>query len=509
MGAGTMSATLPVLVGLEGTTLLSEEEEALRRLRPRGVLLFKRNVSSCVQLKELCSRTTSILQEGTALPLIAADHEGGPVSVLGAALGIPPSARALGLADDPELTRRVHRESARRARETGVNFLLAPVADVDRPGNPVIGIRAFSEESGEVAVQVRAAVQGLREGGVYCCAKHWPGHGSPSSDSHREGTSLALELREWEGIDLPPFQAAVQAGVPALMVGHLAFSELDDSGVVAPLSRRMLTDCRNRLGFQGILLSDALEMTGFGDADPAAALDAGVDLLLFGKTLLSVQEELNFLAGQMKPSAARVFDFSRALQDPPRSGDAESYARAAESGVRMHGRIAWDLMSWVLWDGVSGDRLYPFADLRTDNQADVPLLVRDEGSEESEESELSLGDSLARALNLPARETGRWDPHEDESKSEALSESIPWPEHGEGLLIASLRPLPRPLLGELKARLSEPSARPAWVICLGALPTAVSESESPWLHLPGVCERDFKLLSPILQGGVDRGQPRC
>ena len=503
MGAGTMSVPLPVLVGLEGTTLLSEEEEALRRFRPRGILLFKRNVSSRAQLKELCSRTSSILQESNALPLIAADHEGGPVSVLGAALGIPPSARALGLANDPELTRRVHRESARRARESGVNFLLAPVADVNRPGNPVIGIRGFSEESGQVATQVRAAVQGLREGGVYCCAKHWPGHGSPSSDSHRESTSLALELREWEAIDLPPFQAAVQAGVPALMVGHLAFPELDDSGAVAPLSRRMLTECRNRLGFQGILVSDALEMAGFGAADPAAALDAGVDLLLFGKTLLSLQDELNLLTGQMEQGSARVFDFPHALREPPQSADAESYARAAESGVRIHGRIAWDLVSWVLWDGVSGDRLYPFADHGTENQADAPLLVRDEGSESP------LGDSLARALKLAARATGRWNPHEHELEAEALSESIPWPEHGEGLLIASLRPLPRPLLCELKARLSEPSARPAWVICLGALPIAVSESESPWLHLPGVCERDFKLLSPILQGGVDRGQPRC
>ncbi len=506
MGASTMSAPLPVLVGLQGTTLLPAEEEALRRLQPRGVLLFKRNVVSNAQLEELCAKVTGILQESSDLPLIAADHEGGPVSVLGAAVGIPPSARALGLADDPELTRRVHKESARRARRAGVNFLLAPVADVDRPGNPVIGIRAFSQDSTRVATQVKAAVRGLREGGVYSCAKHWPGHGSPSSDSHQESASVTIELKEWQEIDLPPFRAAVAAGVSALMVGHLAFAELDRSGVIAPLSRRILEECRRSLGFEGLLLSDALEMEGFGGADPADALDAGIDLLLFGKTLLSLKDELSSLAERLKPHDGRVYAFPDAPQDPPETADAEAYVRARTSGVCVHGPLAWDRKSWVLWDGVSGDRLYPFADWGSEEQSDASLVA---GNEEREEGESSLELSLSRALQLTAREIGRWDPHENEFQNEARLERIPWPEKGEGLLIASLRPLARPLLDALQARLSEPSASPAWVICLGVLPAPVTESQLPWLHLPGLCERDFKLLSPILQGGVDRGQPRC
>jgi hypothetical protein len=412
----------------------------------------------------------------------------------------------LGLANDPELTRRVHRESARRAREAGVNFLLSPVADVDRPGNPVIGIRAFGDESKGVSAQVAAAVRGLHEGGVFACVKHWPGHGSPGSDSHREGTSIPLDLQEWERVDLPPFQTAVSAKVPALMVGHLAFPAQDESGTIAPLSHRILAECRKRLRFQGVLVSDALEMAGFAGAAPVAALDAGLDLLLYSKPVLSIEEELKTLEEQLSTRGDRTFISLEELADPPRSADAEVYARARTSGMRSRGRIAWQRRSWILWDGVSGDRLYPFADGGAGEQAEATKTVPQAAADTHEPS---LGVSLARALEVTARKILRWDPHGHEFQSDTKVDGVPWPEKGEGLLIASLRPLPSPLLEALKRRLGESPESPSWVICLGVLPVFVTESRTPWLHLPGLCEEDFKLLSPILQGGVDRGQPRC
>jgi hypothetical protein len=290
------------------------------------------------------------------------------------------------------------------------------------------------------------------------------------------------------------------------MVGHLAFPALDESGTIAPLSRRILAECRRRLGFRGVLVSDALEMTGFAGAEPVAALDAGLDLLLYSKPVLSIEEELKTLEEQLSRRGDRTVTSLEELAEPPRSADAEVYARARTSGMRSRGRIAWQKNSWVLWDGVSDDRLYPFADGETGEQADATKAVLGAAAGTREPS---LDVSLARALEVKARKIVRWNPHGHEFQSDTRVKRIPWPEKGEGLLIASLRPLPSLLLDALKKRLDESPASPPWVICLGVLPLLVTKSKTPWLHLPGLCREDFKLLSPILQGGVDRGQPRC
>ena len=164
------------LVGLAGTRLTEVEAETLASSRVAGVLLFPRNVQDGDQLARLC---LDVREAGHESLVIAADHEGGNVSVLANAIGRPPSALTLGIADDPDLTRRVHEVTARRARAVGIDLLLAPVADLYVPGNPVIATRAFGTDPHQVARHVSAAIAGLHDGGVAACVKHWPGHGRP------------------------------------------------------------------------------------------------------------------------------------------------------------------------------------------------------------------------------------------------------------------------------------------------------------------------------------------
>ncbi len=208
--AGDLARRL--VVGLSGPRLHPAERAWLARRQPAGVILFSRNVIDEILLRDLCLE----LHELVPGLEIVADHEGGPISVLAAAAGRPPAAATLGLLDDPDLTRRVHAETAGRLAECGLDRVLAPVADVlSEPRNPVIGVRAFGREAALVARHVAAAVTGLRDGGLRVCLKHWPGHGGTAADSH-----LGAAVAAHPGSTLP-FLAGVDAGADALMVAHV------------------------------------------------------------------------------------------------------------------------------------------------------------------------------------------------------------------------------------------------------------------------------------------------
>jgi hypothetical protein len=222
-GEGPRPPRLPVspaalagrlVVGLAGPGLSAREAAWLERWRPAGVILFARNVVNLAQVRVLVAAVRSRL--GGAAE-IAVDHEGGPISVLAAAVGRPPAPWGLGLLADADLTRRVHAESADRLRSAGATRVLAPCADVlVERRNPVIGVRAFGAASDLVATQVAAAVTGLREGGLEVCLKHWPGHGGTTGDSHVAAVDTAAGALD------APFVAGFAVGADAVMVGHLA-----------------------------------------------------------------------------------------------------------------------------------------------------------------------------------------------------------------------------------------------------------------------------------------------
>ncbi|HEU4349385.1 MAG TPA: glycoside hydrolase family 3 N-terminal domain-containing protein [Actinoplanes sp.] len=242
-----------------------------------GVVLFARNCASAPQVAAL---TAALAAERPGV-VVATDEEGGDVTRLDAATGSPvPGAYALGVVDDVELTRAVSFAVAERLAAAGVTLNLAPVADVNSaPDNPVIGVRSFGAAPSLVARHVVAAVAGTQEAGVAGCAKHFPGHGDTTVDSH-------LGLPTVRDLSLAPFRAAVDAGVAAVMTGHVVVPGFGP--LPATLNPALVTGLlRESLGFGGAVVSDALEMgavagtVGLGEGAVLALL-AGVDALCLG-----------------------------------------------------------------------------------------------------------------------------------------------------------------------------------------------------------------------------------
>jgi len=226
-----------------------------------------------------------------------------------------------------------------------VNWNLAPVADVNVPGNPVIGTRAFGSDAALVARHVAAAVRGLQRVGVAACAKHFPGHGSTVQDSHLELPALVGDLET----GLEPFRAAIAAGVQSIMTAHIAVN-----GDAATLDRAVVHDLlRSELGFGGMILADALEMKGVSArhdvADAAVlALEAGVDALIVGHDLGEadvtrivralderVDEEV---LGVAADRVARLAQFAR---PHPVAVDRELALGGARRAVRVEGDVSF------------------------------------------------------------------------------------------------------------------------------------------------------------------------
>ncbi len=169
----------------------------------------------------------------------------------------------------------------------GINWNFAPVADVNvNPANPVIGVRSFAENPRLVANLTAAQTRGYTAAGVAGAAKHFPGHGDTADDSHLGLPVIHHTREEWEQLDRPPFQAAIDAGVPAIMTAHISVPALDPSGDPATLSEPIMTGIlREEMGYDGVVITDALDMAGasetYGnDRVPVLALKAGVDMLL-------------------------------------------------------------------------------------------------------------------------------------------------------------------------------------------------------------------------------------
>ena len=260
-----------------------------------GVTLFGPNVEDRTQLGRLVASLRSAATE----PVIAIDEEGGDVTRLSHQTGSDyPGNAALGAVDDVELTRSVYAALGDDLAAVGINLDLAPAVDVNTAAdNPVIGTRSFGSDPALVARHSAAAVAGLQSAGVAACAKHFPGHGSTSADSHLELAIVDAPLRVLRARDLPPFEAAIAAGVRAIMPSHLRIPELTGD-LPASLSRRAQTDLlRGELGFTGVIVSDGLEMRAVSDqyGIPEAAVQAviaGTDLLCLGRD----QDHLSFLA---------------------------------------------------------------------------------------------------------------------------------------------------------------------------------------------------------------------
>ena len=253
-----------------------------------GVTLFGQNISAPDQVRALTARLRAASAD--ADPVIAIDEEGGDVTRVAYSDGSPyPGNAALGAVDDAVLTRAVYQAIGADLAALGINFDLAPCADVlGSADSPAVGTRSFGTDTGLVSRHTAAAVAGLQGAGVAACTKHFPGHGRTDTDTHEAIATIEGGLDDLRRRDLPPFMAAIRAGTLAIMPSHLRVPELTGD-LPATVSGAALTGLlRGELGFTGVIVSDALEMRAtremFGIPQAAVlAVAAGTDLLCLGR----------------------------------------------------------------------------------------------------------------------------------------------------------------------------------------------------------------------------------
>ncbi|WP_067176442.1 glycoside hydrolase family 3 protein [Microtetraspora niveoalba] len=293
-----------------------------------GTVLFARNIVDVGQTADL----VAALREENPAVVVAADEEGGAVTRFEAGQGSSwPGNRALGVIDDVARTELVGRAIGRLLAAADVTLNYAPVADVNaNPANPVIGIRSFGPDPDLVARHTAAWITGLQAEGVAACAKHFPGHGDTVTDSHLALPTVHASLDVLRGRDLPPFRAAVEAGVRSVMCGHLLVPALDPDGP-ATLSRRILTGLlREELGFDGMLVTDAIEMRAVAALHSPGeiavrALAAGADAIC---------------AGVSSPGGESVYALRDAIVEAVRDGRLPE-ERLAEAAARVLAVADW------------------------------------------------------------------------------------------------------------------------------------------------------------------------
>jgi beta-N-acetylhexosaminidase len=274
-----------IVGGFSGTKLSPSFARSLAERRRGGSILFKRNLPSIPDAADLCA---SILEASPRdlPPFIGIDQEGGRVVRLPAPALTLPAMRELASFEDLDLAFQAARAVALELGAIGVNIDFAPVLDVNTQAvNPVIGDRAFGSDARTVMRFGVAFVRGLQAANVLACGKHFPGHGDTQVDSHLDLPVVDHPRARLDQVELPPFRAAIGAGVAALMSAHVVYSRIDD-GVPATLSRSICASLlRAELGFEGVLFSDDLEMKAITSRMPIEdaareAVWAGCDALL-------------------------------------------------------------------------------------------------------------------------------------------------------------------------------------------------------------------------------------
>jgi beta-N-acetylhexosaminidase len=277
-----VAATL--LPGFVGTTLPGWLENRLRG-GLGGVCVFGPNITSAAQLREL----TDSIYAANPDAIIAIDEEGGDVTRLYYEAGSPyPGNAVLGRLGDTTYTEAVARRVGWELRRAGCNLDFAPDVDINsNPDNPVIGVRSFGSSPEIVAEQSAAWTRGLQSAGVAVCAKHFPGHGDTAQDSHLVLPVVDLSLEELRERELRPFRAVIEAGARTIMTSHILLPQLDADRPATFSPTIVQGLLRDELGFEGVVVSDALDMKGASGEKgiPEAAvlaLLAGCDLLCIG-----------------------------------------------------------------------------------------------------------------------------------------------------------------------------------------------------------------------------------
>lgn len=262
-----------------------------------GIVYFAQNLLDPEQTTTMLANVKQFYADaGNVAPFIAVDEEGGTVVRVAdnEAFGAQDvgDASALGSAGDTEAAKRAAEQIADYLMPLGFNLDFAPVADVVDPlRSDTMGLRSFSSDAAVAADMVRAEVEGFRDKKMLCCAKHFPGIGAAAGDSHEGAITIEATNEELEAVDLVPFRAAIESGVPMIMVGHVSLPNIVGDSTPAPLSSAVVQGMlRDSLGYTGIIVTDSLSMGAITDyyapAEAAvAALKAGCDIPLMPERL--------------------------------------------------------------------------------------------------------------------------------------------------------------------------------------------------------------------------------
>jgi beta-N-acetylhexosaminidase len=303
------------VIGLPRDGLNSAWEKDFSTFPPAGVLVFRRDFKDLEDLRRLTARLRELARPKRLF--ITVDEEGGFVSQLSGHLTVPPNAMLLARGAAPGDIEWASRVTAERLRAVGIDWVFAPVADIhSEPRNPVIGPRAYGTDPEQVARRVAEALRGFRAGGVASCLKHFPGHGDTVVDSHLGLPRLDLPLDRLERRELVPFRANLDAD--SVMTAHLVVSGIDADrpATFSPAIAQQLL--RKTLGFQGVSITDALEMKGASSdaselgAAARRALGAGCDVLLFAFHDESLRRLRGELARELEDGAIERAGFDAA-----------------------------------------------------------------------------------------------------------------------------------------------------------------------------------------------------
>lgn len=299
----------PVMLDIEGLTLTDDDRERLADPLVGGVVLFSRNYDDPDQLKNLTEEIHAIR---TPELIVAVDHEGGRVQRFRQGFQSIPSMASLGCLYDEEPAKALQMAEtiawimASELLFYGVDISFAPVLDIGNPLSQVIGDRAFHRDPEIITRLANAWIRGMRKAGMESVGKHFPGHGSVAGDSHH---TMPFDNREFERIeahDLIPFRRVIATHLGGVMMAHVIYDQVD--ALAAGYSKFWIEQVlRNRFGFEGVVFSDDLSMSGAesvgGYAQRArTALDAGCDVLLVCNNRAGVDEILNALQGYNNPA---------------------------------------------------------------------------------------------------------------------------------------------------------------------------------------------------------------
>lgn len=312
------------VVGFHDTKVNDEIRTMIRDYHVGGVILFARNVENAGQLAQLTNDLQAEAKAaGYATPLlICMDQENGVIRRLAEGAAALPGAMTIAATGSPDNAEAMYGLCGSELAQVGVNWDLAPDADVNNnPDNPVIGTRSFGDDPKAVAQYVQAAVQGLQGQNVAACLKHFPGHGNTAVDSHLGLPVIERSLADLEKVELIPFGQGIKAQAASVMAAHIVFPALDEK-FPASLSAAFLHDMlRDQLGYQGLVVTDDLEMLAIADhygtaAACVTAIKNGADMVMVSHTqatqiaaIEAVVEGLHrglITASQIEAAATRV-----------------------------------------------------------------------------------------------------------------------------------------------------------------------------------------------------------